>query len=168
MRWYFVEVEKHHEEDVLELMKSSPFEAFLPKKQRYFKKQELVIWVERLLFPRTIMIASDFPQAEFTKQFNAKTADQGDLLIPVVITVYQDRSFSFVTKTPPAAVLLKKACKIQSGSGEPNRKKVATVSKADLQQIAETKMKDLNAASIEAAMSMIAGTARSMGIEVEE
>ena len=105
---------------------------------------------------------------QFTKEFNAKTADQGDLLIPVVITVYQDRSFSFVTKTPPAAVLLKKACKIQSGSGEPNRKKVATVSKADLQQIAETKMKDLNAASIEAAMSMIAGTARSMGIEVEE
>ena len=105
---------------------------------------------------------------QFTKDFNAKTADQGDLLIPVVITVYQDRSFSFVTKTPPAAVLLKKACKIQSGSGEPNRKKVATVSKADLQQIAETKMKDLNAASIEAAMSMIAGTARSMGIEVEE
>ena len=105
---------------------------------------------------------------QFTKEFNAKTADQGDLLIPVVITVYQDRSFSFVTKTPPAAVLLKKACKIQSGSGEPNRKKVATVSKADLQQIAETKMKDLNAASIEAAMSMIAGTAISMGIEVEE
>ena len=105
---------------------------------------------------------------QFTKEFNAKTADQGDQLIPVVITVYQDRSFSFVTKTPPAAVLLKKACKIQSGSGEPNRKKVATVSKADLQQIAETKMKDLNAASIEAAMSMIAGTARSMGIEVEE
>ena len=105
---------------------------------------------------------------QFTKEFKAKTADHGDLLIPVVITVYQDRSFSFVTKTPPAAVLLKKACKIQSGSGEPNRKKVATVSKADLQQIAETKMKDLNAASIEAAMSMIAGTARSMGIEVEE
>ena len=105
---------------------------------------------------------------QFTKEFNAKTADQGDLLIPVVITVYQDRSFSFVTKTPPAAVLLKKACKIQSGSGEPNRKKVATVSKADLQQIAETEMKALNAASIEAAMSMIAGTARSMGIEVEE
>ena len=103
---------------------------------------------------------------QFTKEFNARTADQGDLLIPVVITVYQDRSFSFVTKTPPAAVLLKKACKIQSG--EPNRKKVATVSKADLQQIAETKMKDLNAASVEAAMSMIAGTARSMGIEVEE
>ena len=90
------------------------------------------------------------------------------MIIPVVITVYQDRSFSFITKTPPAAVLLNKACKIQSGSGEPNRTKVATISKADLQQIAETKMKDLNAASIEAAMSMIAGTARSMGITVEE
>ena len=105
---------------------------------------------------------------QFTKEFNARTADQGDMIIPVVITVYQDRSFSFITKTPPAAVLLKKACKIQSGSGEPNRTKVATISKADLQHIAETKMKDLNAASIEAAMSMIAGTARSMGITVEE
>ena len=105
---------------------------------------------------------------QFTKEFNARTADQGDMIIPVVITVYQDRSFSFITKTPPAAVLLKKACKIQSGSGEPNRTKVATISKADLQQIAETKMKYLNAASIEAAMSMIAGTARSMGITVEE
>lgn len=105
---------------------------------------------------------------QFTKEFNARTADQGDMIIPVVITVYQDRSFSFITKTPPAAVLLKKACKIQFGSGEPNRTKVATISKADLQQIAETKMKDLNAASIEAAMSMIAGTARSMGITVEE
>ena len=105
---------------------------------------------------------------QFTKEFNARTADQGDMIIPVVITVYQDRSFSFITKTPPAAVLLKKACKIQSGSGEPNRTKVATISEADLQQIAETKMKDLNAASIEAAMSMIAGTARSMGITVEE
>ena len=105
---------------------------------------------------------------QFTKEFNARTADQGDMIIPVVITVYQDRSFSFITKTPPAAVLLKKACKIQSGSGVPNRTKVATISKADLQQIAETKMKDLNAASIEAAMSMIAGTARSMGITVEE
>ena len=105
---------------------------------------------------------------QFTKEFNARTADQGDMIIPVVITVYQDRSFSFITKTPPAAVLLKKACKIQSGSGEPHRTKVATISKADLQQIAETKMKDLNAASIEAAMSMIAGTARSMGITVEE
>ena len=105
---------------------------------------------------------------EFTKQFNAKTADQGDLIIPVVITVYADRSFSFITKTPPAPVLIKKACKIQSGSGEPNKKKVATISKADLQKIAETKMPDLNAASLEAAMSMIAGTARSMGITVEE
>ncbi len=105
---------------------------------------------------------------EFTKAFNAQTADQGDVLIPVVITVYADRSFSFITKTPPAAVLLKKACKIKSGSGEPNKNKVATVSKADLQKIAETKMPDLNAASIEAAMSMVAGTARSMGITVEE
>ncbi len=105
---------------------------------------------------------------EFTKQFNAKTADMGDTIIPVVITVYADRSFSFITKTPPAAVLLKKACKIQSGSGTPNKTKVATISKADLQKIAETKMPDLNAGSIEAAMSMIAGTARSMGITVEE
>ena len=105
---------------------------------------------------------------QFTKEFNARTADQGDVVIPVVITVYQDRSFSFVTKTPPAAVLLKKACKIQSGSGEPNRKKVASISKEEIQKIAETKMKDLNAGSIEAAMSMIAGTARSMGITVED
>lgn len=105
---------------------------------------------------------------QFTKEFNARTADQGDVIIPVVITVYQDRSFSFVTKTPPAAVLLKKACKIQSGSGEPNRVKVASISKEDLQKIAETKMKDLNAGSIEAATSMIAGTARSMGVEVEQ
>ena len=101
---------------------------------------------------------------EFTKQFNAKTADQDGMIIPVVITVYADRSFSFITKTPPAAVLLKKACKIQSGSGVPN----ASISKADLQKIAELKMPDLNAASVEAAMSMIAGTARSMGITVEE
>ena len=92
---------------------------------------------------------------QFTKEFNARTADQGDVVIPVVITVYQDRSFSFVTKTPPAAVLLKKACNIQSGSGEPNRKKVATISKAEIQKIAETKMPDLNAGSLEAAMSMI-------------
>ena len=106
--------------------------------------------------------------AQFTKEFNAKTQGQDGMLIPVVITVYADRSFSFVCKTPPAAVLLKKACKIQSGSGEPNKKKVATVSKADLQKIAETKMPDLNAGSLEAAMSMIAGTARSMGITVEE
>ena len=105
---------------------------------------------------------------QFTKEFNARTADQGDVVIPVVITVYADRSFSFITKTPPAAVLLKKACKIQSGSGEPNRKKVATISKEEIQKIAETKMPDLNAGSLEAAMSMIAGTARSMGITVED
>ena len=103
---------------------------------------------------------------EFTKQFNAKTADQGDLIIPVVITVYADRSFSFITKTPPAPVLIKKACKIQSGSGEPNKKKVAKITKAQIQEIAELKMPDLNAASLESAMSMIAGTARSMGVEV--
>ena len=105
---------------------------------------------------------------EFTKQFNAKTADQGDLIIPVVITVYADRTFSFITKTPPAAVLIKKACNIKSGSGVPNKDKVATLSKADLQKIAETKMPDLNAASLEAAMSMIAGTARSTGVKIEE
>ena len=90
------------------------------------------------------------------------------MLIPVVITVYQDKSFSFITKTPPAAVLIKKACKIQSGSGVPNKTKVATITKAQVQEIAETKMPDLNAASLEAAMSMIAGTARSMGVTVEE
>ena len=106
--------------------------------------------------------------AQFTKEFYAKTQGQDGMIIPVVITVYADRSFSFVCKTPPAAVLLKKACKIQSGSGEPNKKKVASISKADLQKIAETKMPDLNAGSLEAAMSMIAGTARSMGITVEE
>ena len=106
--------------------------------------------------------------AQFTKEYNAKTQGQDGMIIPVVITVYADRSFSFVTKTPPAAVLLKKACKIQSGSGEPNKKKVATISKEDIQKIAETKMPDLNAGSLEAAMSMIAGTARSMGITVEE
>ena len=105
---------------------------------------------------------------EFTKQFNAKTADMGHTIVPVIITVYADRSFSFVTKTPPAAVLLKKACNIKSGSGVPNKQKVATISKAKLQEIAETKMPDLNAASVEAAMSMIAGTARSMGITVED
>ncbi len=105
---------------------------------------------------------------QFTKEFNARTADQPGMIIPVVITVYSDRSFTFVTKTPPAAVLLKKACNIKSGSGVPNKTKVATISKADLQKIAETKMPDLNAASVEAAMSMIAGTARSMGITVEE
>ena len=105
---------------------------------------------------------------EFTKQFNARTADQGGLIIPVVITVYNDRSFSFVTKTPPAAVLIKKACKIQSGSGVPNKNKVATITKAQLQEIAELKMPDLNAATVESAMSMVAGTCRSMGVVVEE
>ena len=96
---------------------------------------------------------------QFTKDFNARTADQPGMIIPVVITVYQDKSFSFITKTPPAAVLLKKACKIQKGAGNSIKETVATISKADLQQIAETKMKDLNAAKVEAAMSMIAGTA---------
>jgi len=105
---------------------------------------------------------------EFTKQFNARTADQGDLIIPVVITVYNDRSFSFITKTPPAAVLIKKACKIQSGSGVPNKTKVATITKAQVREIAEMKMPDLNAASLETAESMIAGTCRSMGVVVEE
>ena len=93
---------------------------------------------------------------QFTKEFNARTADQGDMIIPVVITVYADRSFSFITKTPPAAVLIKKACNIKSGSGVPNKTKVAVLKKADLQKIAETKMLDLNAASLEAAMSMVA------------
>lgn len=105
---------------------------------------------------------------DFTKQFNEKTQKDAGLVIPVVITVYQDRSFTFVTKTPPAPVLIKKACKIQSGSGVPNKTKVAQISKADLKTIAEQKMPDLNAASVEAAMSMIAGTARSMGVTVEE
>lgn len=104
---------------------------------------------------------------QFTKEFNARTADQGDLIIPVVITVYADRSFSFITKTPPAAVLLKKAAKIKSGSAAPNKTKVATISKEEVQKIAELKMPDLNAASLEAAISMISGTARSMGIVVE-
>jgi len=103
---------------------------------------------------------------QFTKEFNARTADQDGMIIPVVITVYNDRSFSFITKTPPAAVLLKKACNIQSGSANSKKTKVATISKAELQKIAELKMPDLNAASVEAAMSMIAGTARSMGITV--
>ena len=105
---------------------------------------------------------------EFTKQYNAKTADQAGLIIPVVITVYQDRSFSFITKTPPAAVLIKKACKIESGSGEPNKKKVAKITAAQVKEIAELKMPDLNAASVESAISMIAGTSRSMGIVVED
>ncbi|WP_027626622.1 50S ribosomal protein L11 [Clostridium lundense] len=104
----------------------------------------------------------------FTKEFNAKTANQAGLIIPVVITVYQDRSFSFILKTPPAAVLIKKAAGIESGSGVPNKTKVAKITKEQLKQIAETKMPDLNAASVEAAMSMVAGTARSMGVTVEE
>jgi large subunit ribosomal protein L11 len=104
----------------------------------------------------------------FCKEFNAKTADQAGMIIPVVITVYQDRSFSFILKTPPAAILLKKAVGLESGSGVPNKTKIATVSKAKVREIAEIKMPDLNAATIEAAMSMIAGTARSMGILVEE
>ena len=105
---------------------------------------------------------------EFTKQFNAKTADQGDLIIPVVITVYSDRSFSFVTKTPPAAVLIKKACNLKSGSGVPNKTKVAKITKAQVKEIAELKLPDLNAASVEAAMSMIEGTCKSMGVTVVE
>ncbi len=105
---------------------------------------------------------------EFTKQFNAKTADMGDTIVPVIITVYADRSFSFITKTPPAAVLLKKAAGIQKASGEPNKNKVASVTKAQVEEIAKTKMPDLNAASLEAAASMIAGTARSMGITVTD
>ena len=102
----------------------------------------------------------------FTKEFNERTKNDIGLIIPVVITVYADRSFSFITKTPPAAVLIKKACGIESASGEPNKKKVAKITKAQCQQIAEQKMKDLNAANIDTATSMIMGTARSMGIEV--
>jgi large subunit ribosomal protein L11 len=104
---------------------------------------------------------------EFCKAFNARTKEQGGLIIPVVITVYKDKSFNFITKTPPAAVLLKRAAKLQKASAEPNRTKVGTVTQAQLKEIAEMKAKDLNAASVEAAMTMIAGTARSMGLEVE-
>ena len=102
----------------------------------------------------------------FTKEFNERTKNDVGLIIPVVITVYADHSFSFVTKTPPAAVLIKKACGIESGSGVPNKTKVAKITSEQVKKIAEQKMPDLNAASVEAAMSMIAGTARSMGIEV--
>ena len=105
---------------------------------------------------------------DFCKQFNARTQDQPGMVIPVVITVYADRSFSFITKTPPAAVLLKKAAGIDSASGEPNKKKVATITRAQAEEIAKLKMPDLNAASLEAATSMIMGTARSMGIVVED
>jgi large subunit ribosomal protein L11 len=104
---------------------------------------------------------------DFCKQFNAKTQDQAGTIIPVVITVYADRSFSFITKTPPAAVLLKKAANLQTASGEPNKRKVATITRAQAEEIAQTKMPDLNAASLESATSMIIGTARSMGIVVE-
>ncbi len=105
---------------------------------------------------------------QFCKEFNEKTKNDMGLIIPVVITVYQDRSFSFITKTPPAAVLLKKACNIKSGSGVPNKTKVATIKSEEVRKIAEQKMPDLNAASVESAMRMIAGTARSMGIVVED
>ena len=105
---------------------------------------------------------------QFTKEFNARTADKGDLIIPVVITVYADRSFSFITKTPPAAVLIKKAAGLQKASGVPNKEKVGSVTKDQIKEIAELKMPDLNAASLEAAMSMIEGTARSMGVTVAE
>ncbi len=104
----------------------------------------------------------------FTKEFNERTKNDVGLIIPVIITVYADRSFTFVTKTPPAAVLLKKAAGIDKASGEPNKNKVASVTKEQVQKIAETKMPDLNAASLEAAISMVAGTARSMGITVED
>ena len=103
---------------------------------------------------------------EFCKAFNAKTADQAGMIIPVIITVYQDRSFSFITKTPPAAVLLKKAAGIEKGSGEPNKVKVGKVTHAQLKEIAEVKMPDLNAHTIEAAMEIIKGTAKSLGLEV--
>jgi large subunit ribosomal protein L11 len=105
---------------------------------------------------------------EFCKQFNAKTKEQAGLIIPVVITVFSDKSFTFITKTPPAAILLLKAAKVEKGSGEPNRNKVGKVSKKQVREIAEAKMTDLNAASVDAAMSMVAGTARSMGITVED
>jgi large subunit ribosomal protein L11 len=105
---------------------------------------------------------------EFCKQFNARTKDQQGLIIPVVITVFSDKSFSFITKTPPAATLLVKAAKLEKGSGEPNRNKVGKVTKKQVREIAELKMQDLNAANIDSAMSMVAGTARSMGITVED
>ena len=104
----------------------------------------------------------------FTKEFNERTKNDMGLIIPVVITVYADHSFTFITKTPPAAVLIKKACGIEKASGEPNKTKVATITMDQIKQIAETKMRDLNAASIESACSMIAGTARSMGVVVED
>ena len=105
---------------------------------------------------------------QFVKDFNAKTAGQEGLIIPVVMTIYEDRSFEFITKTPPAAVLIKKALGIESGSGKPNKEKVGKITKAQVREIAETKMPDLNASSVEQAMSMIMGTARSMGVTVED
>lgn len=104
----------------------------------------------------------------FTKEFNAKTADQAGLIIPVVITIYQDRSFTFILKTPPVPVLIKQACKLQSGSARPNRDKVAKLTRAQVEEIAKLKMPDLNTVSLESAMSMVRGTARSMGVTVEE
>ena len=108
------------------------------------------------------------PIPNFTKEFNERTKNDMGLIIPVVITVYADHSFSFITKTPPAAVLIKKACGIETASGTPNKTKVATITKAQIEEIAKTKMPDLNAGSLEAAMSMIAGTARSMGVTVAD
>ena len=103
---------------------------------------------------------------QFTKEFNERTKNEGDLIIPVVITVYADRSFSFITKTPPAAVLIKKACGLKSGSGVPNKTKVGTITKAQITEIAKTKMPDMNCATLEAAESQVAGTCRSMGVSV--
>ena len=108
------------------------------------------------------------PIPNFTKEFNERTKNDMGLIIPVVITVYADHSFSFITKTPPAAVLIKKACGIETASGTPNKTKVATITKAQIEEIAKTKMPDLNAGSLETAMSMIAGTARSMGVTVAD
>ncbi|WP_040349247.1 50S ribosomal protein L11 [Anaerococcus tetradius] len=105
---------------------------------------------------------------EFVQAFNSKTADQAGMIIPVEMTIYTDRTFTFITKTPPAPVLIKKAIKLDKGSGEPNKKKVGSIKRSQLEEIAKTKMQDLNAASLEAAVSMIAGTARSMGVTVED
>ncbi len=105
---------------------------------------------------------------EFCKQFNAKTQGQGDTIIPVIITVYQDRSFTFITKTPPVSILLKKAAKLESGSKEPNKNKVGKISKEQIRQIAETKIKDLNCTDIESAISQVEGTAKSMGLEISK
>lgn len=105
---------------------------------------------------------------EFCKQFNARTQGQGDTIIPIIITVYQDRSFTFITKTPPVSILLKKAAKIESGSKEPNKNKVGKVSKEQIRQIAETKLKDLNCSTVESAIRQVEGTAKSMGLEISK